>query len=269
MTGPQLFSSLQDLPPSLGEALGELVELEQLDSTSDEALRRLRAGQAGNCLIVARTQSAGRGRRGHRWLSPPGAGLYFSLVREMPLELTDILPLGPVTALALRAGIADLGVHGLSVKWPNDLLVGNRKLGGVLIETHGDAPARHVVAGIGLNARFPAGLMKRIDQPAIDLASICDDDLDWPKLLPSILGRLLEYFGLYVEHRFAHFQQEWKEFDRYFEQDVVVQTGYRKHIGRVAGIDEAGALLVRGAAGLSRIVSGTIFPSRRDVGPKP
>ena len=269
MSETDLHSLMGNLPPGLRQALGEIHRFERIDSTSDEALRRLNDGTTGNCLVVAEAQSAGRGRRGHLWVSPEGAGLYFSLVRELPLELDRMMALGPVVALAVRAGLSDMEVYGLSVKWPNDLLCGNRKLGGVLVETHGSGASRHVVVGVGLNLRFPPDLMNSIDKPAIDLASICEDNINWPGLLPAILNRLLEYIGVYREQGFAFFQDEWNKFDRYFQQDVVFQAGEEKTIGRVAGVDENGALLLRNATGTRRLVSGTIFPSRHGAGPKP
>ena len=269
MSEIDLQSLMKGLSPGLRQALGGIFDFDRIDSTNDEALRRLRGGNSGPCLIVAREQSAGRGRRGHHWRSPGGAGLYFSLVREFPLPLDRILALGPVIALAVRAGLSDLDVFGLSVKWPNDLLSGNRKLGGILVETHGADEQRHVVVGIGLNLRFPPEVMKKIDKPAVDLATICEDDLNWSHLLPAILGRLLEYIGIYRDEGFAFFQDEWNKFDRYFQQDVVVQAGDEKTIGRVSGVDETGALLVRNATGIQRLVSGTIFPSRHGAGPKP
>ena len=264
-----LHALMKDLPHSLRRELGEVFEFDRIDSTNDEALRRLRSGKPGDCLIVALEQSAGRGRRGHQWHSPGGAGLYFTLVREFPLPLDRVLALGPVVALAVRAGLSDLEVFGLSVKWPNDLLSGNRKLGGILVETHGADEERHVAVGVGLNLRFAPEVMRQIDKPAIDLATICEDELDWPRLLPAVLNRLLEYIGNYRDEGFAFFQDEWNKFDRYFQQDVVVQAGGEKTIGRVSGVDESGALLVRNATGVQRMVSGTIFPSRHGAGPKP
>ncbi len=269
MTGTAPTKLLRNLPPGLRGALGEILEFERIGSTNDEALRRLRAGKAGNCLVAARAQTAGRGRRGHRWVSPEGAGLYFSLVREMPLPLEGILPLGPVVALALRAGLGDCEVGGIGVKWPNDLLSGNRKLGGVLVETHGADCERHVVVGVGLNLRFPPELMESIDQPAVDLASICADDPPESDVAAAVLKRLLEYIDRYIEGSFAGFLPEWSRFDRYHEQDVVVQSGAEKNIGRVVGLDEQGALLLRTATGIRRLVSGGIFPSRHGAGPKP
>ncbi len=269
MSGIDLHALTGDLPPALRQALGEVCEFDRIDSTNDQALRWLRDGKLGDFLLVAREQTAGRGRRGRRWHSPGGAGLYFSLVRELPLPLDRMLALGPVVALSLRAGLGDLEVPGLNVKWPNDLLSGNRKLGGVLLETHGEQARRRVVAGVGLNLRFPPEAMRKIDKPAVDLASICAEEPDWPRLLPAILGRLLEYIGVYRERGFAFFQDEWNRFDRYYRQDVVVQAGDEKTIGRAAGVDETGALLVRNANGVRRLVSGTIFPPRRGARPKP
>ncbi len=261
MNETDLHSLMKDLPPDLRRDLGEIHLFDEIDSTNDEALRRLRGGATGNRFLAAASQSAGRGRRGHRWISPPGAGLYVSLVRELPLPLDRIQALGPVVALAVRTGIGDSEVYGLSVKWPNDLLSGNRKLGGILVENHGADEQRHVVIGVGLNLRFPPELMRQIDQPAVDIASICQDDMNWGGLLPALLARLLEYIAVFTEGGFAGFQREWNRHDRYFQQDVVVRAGADRHIGRCAGVDESGALLLRTAGGMQRLVSGAIFPS--------
>ena len=266
-TGPR--SLLRELPPALRRDLGEIHLFEQIDSTNDEALRLLRNGAVGDRLVTAGSQTAGRGRRGHRWISPAGAGLYISLVRELPLPLDRIQALGLVAALAVRAGLGDCEVYGLSLKWPNDLLGGNRKLGGILVENHGADASRHVVIGVGLNLEFPPELMRNIDQPAIDIASICADGFHWPALAPAVLRRLLDYIDVFAGDGFAGFQQEWNRHDRYFEQDVVVQAGAVKHIGRGAGVDAGGALLLRTAAGVRRLVSGAIFPPRNGAGPKP
>ncbi len=266
-TSPQ--SLLSGLPPELRRALGEIHHFEEIGSTNDEALRLLREGGTGNRLLVAGAQTAGRGRRGHQWLSPQGAGLYFSLVREAPLPLGRIQALGLVVALAVRAGLGDCGVRGLSVKWPNDLLSGKRKLGGILVENHGaEEESRHVVVGVGLNLRFPPELMRGIDQPAVDIASICGGRVDWPALPPALLTRLLDYIAVFASDGFAGFQQEWNRHDRYFGEDVVARAGTAEHIGRGAGVDAGGALLLRTADGVQRLVSGTIFP-RRGAGPKP
>jgi len=265
----RLQSLMGGLPPALRRALGAIHRFDEIGSTNDEALRLLRGGKPGNRLLVAGSQTAGRGRRGHQWLSPQGAGLYFSLVRELPLPLERIQALGLVVALAVRAGLGDCGVHGLSVKWPNDLLSGKRKLGGILVENHGaKEESRHVVVGVGLNLRFPPEIMQGIDQPAVDIASICGDRVDWPALLPALLTRLLDHIAVFASDGFAGFQREWNRHDRYFGEDVVARAGTAKHIGRCAGVDAGGALLLRTADGVQRLVSATIFP-RRDDGPKP
>ncbi|MCY4017645.1 MAG: biotin--[acetyl-CoA-carboxylase] ligase [Gammaproteobacteria bacterium] len=266
-TNPQSLTGA--LPPALRRALGEIHHFDEIGSTNDEALRLLRGGNSGNRLLVAGSQTAGRGRRGHQWLSPPGAGLYFSLVRELPLPLERIQALGLVVALAVRAGLGDCAVRGVSVKWPNDLLSGKRKLGGILVENHGaEEESRHVVVGVGLNLRFPPEIMQSIDQPAVDIASICGGQIDWPALLPALLARLLDYIAVFANDGFAGFQREWNRHDRYFGEDVVAQAGAAKHIGRGAGVDAGGALLLRTADGVQRLVSGTIFP-RAGAGPKP
>lgn len=125
---------------------------DELDSTSDEALRRIRSGAASEVAIVARRQTAGRGRLGRRWASPEG-NLYMTLV--FPAPATDrIGEIALVAALGAGDAVTRLlpGAARITYKWPNDLFLAGRKLGGILIETEMDPDGRRWVAvGIGIN----------------------------------------------------------------------------------------------------------------------
>ncbi|MEZ6020785.1 MAG: biotin--[acetyl-CoA-carboxylase] ligase [Planctomycetota bacterium] len=142
--------------------LGPVQRYEHLDSTNEEALRLLAAGQAPHGLVlVATEQAAGRGRRGARWHSAPGEGLYMTAIWRPPAGLAAPL-LTMATGLGVYEGLATLGAPGLALKWPNDLLHGPAKLAGILVETRGMDPAHPAYAvGIGVNvgqAGFPGWL---------------------------------------------------------------------------------------------------------------
>lgn len=121
-------------------------------STNDEARRRAVAGAPEGLVMVAEEQTGGRGRRGRSWLSPPGLGIWCSLVLRPPLAPREVLPLGLLTAAAARAALAETGLP-VAIKWPNDLVLANGlKLGGILMEMGAEAERVHyVIAGVGIN----------------------------------------------------------------------------------------------------------------------
>src|SRR5436190_24276906 len=133
----------------------EVRRIERCASTNDVLLAANRPG----VLLIADEQTAGRGRRGRRWYSAPGAGLTFSLSVKIGRTVAGLsLVAGVAAARALRA----LGVAQAALKWPNDLEVDGAKLGGILVETRSQGRATHAVIGIGLNCRHDAGLELRL-----------------------------------------------------------------------------------------------------------
>lgn len=135
---------------------------DEVDSTNELALREVAAGRARHGDVhVARAQRAGRGRRGAEWISPPDEGLYLSAI-WLPPRLLPAPPLAMACGLALFDAVRALGLAAARLKWPNDLLAGQAKLGGVLVESRSLEAARpHYVLGLGLNVRqraFPATL---------------------------------------------------------------------------------------------------------------
>ena len=122
-------------PGSRGD-LGEIILFEEIDSTNAESLRLLKAGRTGSWIVLAQSQTAGRGRSGRSWSSYPGAGIYLSLVRRCNLAADALQSLSLVTAISRHAALTALGVQNLQLKWPNDVLHEKRKLAGILLELH-------------------------------------------------------------------------------------------------------------------------------------
>lgn len=135
----------------------QLIHYPTLDSTNDEARRLIKQGAGEGVVVLAGTQTRGRGKPGSRWLSPRG-NLYFSAVLKPyrnPRELAPITLLGALAARALLVRVAGLPV---TIKWPNDLLVHGRKIGGVLTER---VPAGHLIIGIGINLQVVPRAVRR------------------------------------------------------------------------------------------------------------
>lgn len=235
---------------------------EELASTSDRllAVTDLPAGRFDACL--AEYQNAGRGRRGRRWLAPFASGLCLSVnwnFRDAPAAPGALsLAIGVATLRALRRQ----NIHGLALKWPNDIVHGRRKLGGILIDMRGEAagPA-YVVVGCGINVRLPQGLRAKLQAEGIEAAGLAEL-IDLPPgrnaLAASIVNEIalaLEEFGL---RGLPAFMDEWQDADDLIDQPVSVQQGSGTIEGLARGIDADGALLVDVGGDRRRILSGEV-----------
>ncbi len=142
--------------------------LPEIDSSNSELMRRCRAGRAEPVLLVAERQSAGRGRLGRQWHSPPGSSLTFSL--GLPLEPGDWSGLSLAVGVSLTQTLAQLANADVRIKWPNDLWLGRAKLAGILVETAASGTGRYAVVGVGINLCEPApgwGLHPRTPRPLL------------------------------------------------------------------------------------------------------
>ncbi|MDX5446353.1 MAG: biotin--[acetyl-CoA-carboxylase] ligase [Zoogloeaceae bacterium] len=241
----------------LGEAARHfaLEFLEQCDSTND-ALAARPVAEADIQVVLARSQTAGRGRRGRSWLSAPGQGLTFSCGWNLPDSGPSPAGLSLVAGLALAEALESLGARGVRLKWPNDLLAGSAKLGGILIElVSGQRRARRVIIGIGLNLRSAGdelppeatALHQHIDHLPADEAVLA-------RILLSLHARLQDF----ATSGFAGLRAEWQARDAFAGRMVRVLSEAAEQHGRCEGVDADGALLLGGPEGMQRILSGDV-----------
>lgn len=236
--------------------LGALRVLDRIDSTNSALLREPNPVQ--NSVLLAETQSAGRGRRGRRWRSPAGVNLYLSLHRRFQRPLPALRGLSLAVGATLAATLADLGVAGLGVKWPNDLLLDGRKLGGILIEfADADGGPTRAVIGIGLNVGMPEDI-DGIDQPWADLGVGMAEAPDRNRLAAALLDRLLPALDRFEAEGLAAFLSDWRRFDALIGRSIGVIDGERVSPGLALGVAEDGALLVEHADGIRRHYSGEV-----------
>jgi BirA family biotin operon repressor/biotin-[acetyl-CoA-carboxylase] ligase len=204
---------------------GKVVRLDQVVSTMDEA-RSLPASDLPT-VVVARTQTGGRGRFDRSWVSPPEGGLYLTvrIPWNRPLAQAPIVSLG--TALALARLASELGCPGISLKWPNDLLLDGRKAAGILAEMHHPPQgAPQLLVGVGINVSIGDQALRSVGQPAVSLAEACGCALE----LDAVLDRFLRI---------------WEEVDRVLESGgfAAIAPDYRTWsdvAGRVFRIDGPG-----------------------------
>lgn len=250
------------LPDSLRRDIASLEVAWSLDSTSSELLRRGPAA-AGAQVLFAERQTAGRGRRGRAWASPLAANLYLSVARRFDAGLARLGGLSLVAGIATVEALHALGVAAARLKWPNDVVVADgarlRKLGGLLVEGGGEhaGPARAVV-GIGLNLRMPAQVGAAIDQPWIDLSTLCAEPPARNLLAATLLAQLLPALARFDREGLGPFLPRYAAHDVLAGEAVRVHAGDGEHAGIALGLAADGALRVRLAQGEREFHSGEV-----------
>lgn len=255
---------LAGLPAMARETLASFAVLEEVDSTNRFLMEDEAFAGSGVHACVAEAQTAGRGRRGRAWVSPFGANLYLSVVRAFTTVPESLQGLSLATGVAVARAMSTLDVDGISLKWPNDILLGGRKLGGILLETSSpNAGPSRVVTGIGINVEMPDEVGADIDQPWTDLAA---HDL-YPgrnRLASCVLAKLLVAQAQFIESGFEAFRRDWENLDALRDREVVLHAGSSSRSGTARGVDATGALLLEVDGRRERVLSGDV--SLRAVG---
>ncbi|MEW6567205.1 MAG: biotin--[acetyl-CoA-carboxylase] ligase [Chloroflexota bacterium] len=221
----------------------------KIGSTNDEAARLARGGAPEGALVVAEEQTAGRGRAGHRWSTPPGTALAMSVVLR-PVSPAAVTGGGlmAVGALAVADALEAEGARP-QIKWPNDVLAEGRKLAGVLVEASWvGADIDFAICGIGVNVRRGAVPPERdIDYPATCVEAVLGRSVDREDLLIAILSGLDRWY-----HRLGspELLQAWEQRLAFADDEVTVRSGEGTEIrGRVRGLAQDGRLRLETAEG--------------------
>jgi BirA family biotin operon repressor/biotin-[acetyl-CoA-carboxylase] ligase len=248
------------LHPAAVAAGVRLAAHETLASTNTEALAAARRGERGSFWVTARQQTAGRGRRGNEWTSLPG-NLYATLLLDEPAPPDHAPELSFVAALATYDAILDCAPalrRKLALKWPNDILCGDAKLTGILIEGESIEGRLVVVVGIGVNCRHhppPA------NHPTTDLAA-AGADVSAEGLFTALSGMMLRRLAQWRRGGgFDLIRADWLERATGIGGELRVRLPSGEFSGRGEGMDERGRLLVRLADGsLRTVTAGDVFP---------
>ena len=216
-----------------------------LDSTNAEALR-CGAPSQGTQVLFAERQTAGRGRRGRTWVGPLASSLLISLSRRFDGGLARLGGLSLVAGVGVAEALHALGAQGVALKWPNDLVVGARKLGGLLVEGSGEAAgAASAVIGLGLNLRMPDSMGVAVDQPWTDLSEQLDAVPARNAVAACLLDHLLPALELFDQEGLAPFLPRYARFDALKDSDVTVHLESGPIAGTALGVAEDGGLRVR------------------------
>lgn len=247
---------LASLPPPAFAV--ELVD--ECASTNGVLMERARLGGLGAVALACEHQTAGHGRRGKRWESGIGSDLTFSVLWRFAQGAGALSGLSLAVGVALVRALARLGYEGVQLKWPNDLMLRGRKLGGILIEVtgHHTGPSA-VVAGIGLNVRWSAARSAAVDQPATGLSEENSAVPSRSALLAGLLAELHSVLEQFARAGFAPFRDEWLRHHAWQGRQVTLRVAERTVAdGEAVGIGEDGALLVRSSRGVERFHSGEL-----------
>jgi BirA family biotin operon repressor/biotin-[acetyl-CoA-carboxylase] ligase len=217
---------------------------DSIDSTNLEAMRQAKEGVPEGLCVVAREQTAGRGRLDRRWHSPKDSGLYFSIVLRPRFEISH-WPLITLTA-ALATVDALMSACGVKadIKWPNDICVNDRKLCGILAETVETKDGSAAILGIGIN--FSPVVNEELGDRAISVQEILDKKPDVEEILAALVERLAERYQLLeTKEGREHVIREWCANSSYaFDREVRVTTATGSFNGITRGLDSDGALRV-------------------------
>ncbi|WP_249679505.1 bifunctional biotin--[acetyl-CoA-carboxylase] ligase/biotin operon repressor BirA [Pseudomonas abieticivorans] len=218
--------------------------LDSVDSTNAEALRAVDQGIDAPLLVLAERQTAGRGRRGRKWVSPFAENLYYSLVLRIEGGMRQLEGLSLVVGLAVLQVLREQGIAAAGLKWPNDVLVGKRKIAGILLELVGDpADVCHVVLGIGINVNMRS--TEEVDQEWTSVQLEAGKQVDRNQLVALLSAQLGDYLERHRAGGFAAIQAEWEANHLWQGRAVSLIAGANQVDGVVLGIDQQGALRLK------------------------
>ncbi|MBL1432894.1 MAG: biotin--[acetyl-CoA-carboxylase] ligase [Gammaproteobacteria bacterium] len=229
------------------DLLDDLLLFPTLKSTNDYLLQH--TGSSLRQVVIAEQQTAGRGRQGRPWLAPFGSitlSLSWRFQRSAAAMSGLTLALAIAVIRAIEAGCASLGNDaGVSVKWPNDIVVADKKLAGILVEMHGEAHGPvDIVMGVGVNVNLPSDIQQRINQPATDIKTVFARVPSRNQLAADLISEMVETCQHFDEYGFSVFKESWSKRDQSCNKPVALRLGENLHKGISQGVDETGALLL-------------------------
>ncbi len=234
--------------------------LQQAASSNTELLRRAMAGAATGSVLAVELQTAGRGRIGRTWHSGLGNALTFSLLWRFDCGLNGLSGLSLAVGLAILRALKRFNAVDIGLKWPNDILAAQGKLGGVLLEAQGDmyGPST-VVIGIGINCTLPFKLEQVITQPAVALDQLCAAPPERNLLLGVLLQELAQVLDTFALAGFASLRADWESHHAQQDSSIQLQMPDGSTISGIArGVSDSGELLLETPAGIRAFNSGEV-----------
>lgn len=219
-----------------------------VDSTMNAAFQLAFEGAVEGALICSESQAKGKGRLGRQWKSPARKGIYASIILRPEFHPSDVARITLLSAVAVCEAVRKFSGIQAVIKWPNDLLVGNKKLAGILMELSAEMDSvRFVIVGIGINVNTPLSLLPL---NATSLKNETGQKYSRVGLLQEVLRCLESWYGILKKHGFAPVAKKWKEFSSMIGRDICIEDAGKKIKGKAVDIDEYGRLMIRTDSGM-------------------
>ncbi len=237
----------------------EILYFESINSTNSLALKLIETSHKDGTVIIANEQLAGRGRFERRWISPAKKNLYMSIILSPELSLKNLSFLSLMTAVSCASAIRKLTPLNVSIKWPNDIVVEEKKLGGILIETKTYKEKIYAILGIGINVNF-----KRLEMPE-DIRDFATSIMEETGITYSraqialeLLKDLDRWYYILLNKGFEKIKKEWLNLTSTIGRFIRVMSGSDIYTGKAIGIDEEGMLLLNTGDFIRKISSGDV-----------
>jgi BirA family biotin operon repressor/biotin-[acetyl-CoA-carboxylase] ligase len=254
LASPVCLLDAESLSVALSELKWSIRVYDTLGSTNAEAMRLIGSECSLPLLVLAEQQTAGRGRRGRKWVSPFGENIYFSLALRIDGGMRQLEGMSLLVGLAVIKTLREAGISSSGLKWPNDILVNRHKLAGILLELTGDpADVCHVVIGVGINVNMRSST--EVDQSWTSMCIEAGHSFDRNFVASALALNLDVYMRAHKVHGFAAFQEEWERSHLWQGAEVTLLAGLAEIKGIVLGVDSTGALRLE-VQGQEKVFSG-------------
>ncbi len=237
---------------SAAQHISGLEIFKSVDSTNKYAREKAEIESCSGMVVMAEQQSAGRGRRGKQWVSPFAANIYLSIVWDFEQGAQALEGLSLAVGVAVKRALNRHGINDVQLKWPNDIYVQGKKLGGILLEMIGDPAGQcSVIVGVGVNMAMPENQAVGIDQAWTDVATqikLQQSDakvVSQPEknhLASSLISEIIFLLCDFQSKGFSSYRDEWQADDAFFGKQAVISTPKQSIVGIVRGVEPNGAL---------------------------
>jgi len=239
-----------------------VMHYDSISSTQDIAAEMARTGAFEGTVVIAETQEKGRGRKGRSWVSLPEGGIYLSLILRPNLLPSQVVQIPLLAGVALTKAIRETVPLQPVIKWPNDIVIGKKKVGGILTEMSSEIDGiKYVILGIGLNVNIPGSLFTgQIAGIATSLLAEGGKSIPRAEVVQGFLNEFETIYMRYLTSGFTSVRESWKDLNNTLGSRVKVDNAGKEIQGEAIDIDNEGFLLVKTDAGdICRVISGDVF----------
>ncbi|MFC1548732.1 biotin--[acetyl-CoA-carboxylase] ligase [Candidatus Omnitrophota bacterium] len=239
----------------------DILYFDSIGSTNNKAYELAEAGEPEGTLVIAESQTHGKGRIGRKWMSPKGTGIYMSLILRPDVEADEIPSVTLITAAAIISALKKVYSLKAKMKWPNDILIGGKKVCGILTEIKAQPDrVEFLVLGIGINVNTPSS---KLPPEGTSLKNECGRHIDRVELAKNMLVEIEKDYSKFSKKGFAALREECMDYSLTLGKRVKVSEHHRSIEGVAVDIDEKGALIVKTDNGeLKRVFSGDVVLCR-------